>query len=386
MPHPTLTKIFGKPTQPTLTLMHSEILANAMAVPSDGGDGQLGHARLVLSANAYATASHGHVAYITPVKPARVEHAINATQETMYRTDQDYNIDLAAWKLHHDTEKKLLQQLLAAVDNIFTKALKNNLWGYARTTTLALLTHLAGTYGKISPEDMIANRVQLNHPWTPPDDIENHFDNINTCIEFAEAGGDPISEVNAVQAGVATLRKTGLFAPAIREWNANQADDQTRTHFTDFFRQAEVDRQLETTATAAGYHQANAIETQTLSTADSSMTAATLATTMAALQQMMLQATAATATANANTAATTAPRVPLITGQRYVQPLYAPTPVELVTMGYCWSHGHCVNPLHNSLTCNYKKEGHIDAATAANKRGGCTSRFAPRIGGSRPPP
>jgi hypothetical protein len=86
----------------------------------------------------------------------------------MYRTDQDYIIDLVAWKLHHDTKKKLLQQLLAAVDNIFTKALKNNLWGYARTTTLALLTHLAGTYGKISPEDMIANRVQLNHPWTPP--------------------------------------------------------------------------------------------------------------------------------------------------------------------------------------------------------------------------
>jgi hypothetical protein len=107
MPHPTLTKIFDKPTQPTLTLMHSEILANAMDVPSDGGDGQLGHARLVLSANAYDTASHGHVAYITPVKPSRV-----------------YNIDLAAWKLRHDTEKKLLQQLLAEVENIFTTALK----------------------------------------------------------------------------------------------------------------------------------------------------------------------------------------------------------------------------------------------------------------------
>jgi hypothetical protein len=297
MPHPKLTK----------TLMHSEILANAMAVPSDGGDGQLDHARLVLSTSAYATASHGRVAYITPVKPVIVDHAINATQETMYRTDQDYKIDLAAWKLNHDTEKKLLQQLIAAVDNIFTKALKHNLWGYARTTTLALPTHLVSTYGKISPEDMIANRVQLNHSWTPPDDIENHFDNINTCIELSEASGDPISEVNAVQAGVATLRKTGLFAPAIREWNAKLAVNQTLTHFTDFFRQAEVDRQLETTSTAAGYHQANAIETQTLSTADSSLTAAILATTMAALQHMMLQSTAATATANA--AATTAPRV-----------------------------------------------------------------------------
>jgi hypothetical protein len=85
---------------------------------------------------------------------------------------------------------------------------------------------------------MIANRVQLNHPWTPPDDIENQFDNINTCIEFSEASWDPISEVNAVQAGVATLHKTGIFAPAIQEWNAKLAVNQTRTHFTDFFRQA----------------------------------------------------------------------------------------------------------------------------------------------------
>jgi hypothetical protein len=384
MPHPILTKILGKPTQVTLTILHSQILANAMSVPSDGGDGILGLARLVLSAQAYAAASVGHVAYITPLKPDPVVHLAGTRQANMYREDKVYDVAYAAWKLHHDTDKKLLQQLLAAVDDLYTKALKNILWGYARTPTLALLTHLGRHYGKISDQDMIANRVQLTTDWIPPDCIENHFDNIDRCIEFSIAGGDPISEINAVQSGVATLRKTGLFAPASREWNLRLPANRTRTHYIDFFRQAEEDRQLETTAVAAGYQQANVVETQTLATADSSLTAATLAQTMATLQQMMLQATAATAAATA--AAGPRPPVNRTVGQRYTRLAHAPTPAELLTMGYCWSHGHCVNPNHNSLTCLYPKEGHITTATAANKRGGCTSRFAPRIGGSRPHP
>jgi hypothetical protein len=35
---------------------------------------------------------------------------------------------------------------------------------------------------------------------------------------------------------------------------------------------------------------------------------------------------------------------------------------------YCWSHGP--NASHNSVDCNQIREGHQDAATAANKMGG----------------
>ena len=39
-------------------------------------------------------------------------------------------------------------------------------------------------------------------------------------------------------------------------------------------------------------------------------------------------------------------------------------------VSYCWSHRVATNLRHNSKTCNFKKEGHKDAATFTNKIGG----------------
>ena len=133
----------GKPTQRSITTLRSEALANARAVHSDEGDGILGHVRIVLTAAEYTAASQGNVDYVTPAKPARVVHALNATADTMYRSDQEYKETLAAWKLHQNTQKKLLQQLLEAVDDTYTKALKDPLWEYGTTTPLAIITQLS---------------------------------------------------------------------------------------------------------------------------------------------------------------------------------------------------------------------------------------------------
>ena len=157
MPHPTLTKIIGKPTQRSVTKLRSEALANARTVHSDNGDGILGHARIVLTGPEYTAASQGGVEYLTPAKPPRPVHALNATADTMYRTDKEYKEELAAWKLHQDTQKKILQQILAAVDDTYTKALKDPLWAYATTTPLAIITHLSNTYGKIKAQDLQEN-------------------------------------------------------------------------------------------------------------------------------------------------------------------------------------------------------------------------------------
>ena len=281
MPHPTLTKIIGMPTQRTLSVLRSETVANARSVPSEGGDGLLGHARLALTAPEYAAVSFGNVAYITPPRPAVVVHNINAQADTMYRSDKEYKVKYAAWKLHHDTDAKLIQLLLAAVDDPYTEALKHDLWGYSNTTALAILTHLCDTYGQITADDLQANREKLLSNWMPPTNIEFLFANINDCIKFSTAGGDTISTYNAVNAGVATLKKTGLFTQDIREWKNRAPGDQGLAAFTVFFRKAEVERRTNTTAAAAGYHQANTVETEAMSTADSSLTVATLATQMA---------------------------------------------------------------------------------------------------------
>ncbi len=41
--------------------------------------------------------------------------------------------------------------------------------------------------------------------------------------------------------------------------------------------------------------------------------------------------------------------------------------------GYCWLHSYKVATMHNSLTCNYKNDGHQDGTTHANTMNGSTA-------------
>ncbi|CAB9530520.1 expressed unknown protein [Seminavis robusta] len=299
----------------------------------------------------------------------------------MYHHDQTYKNELDAWKLYHKSEAQILQQILDAVNDTYTKALKDRMWGYGNTSPFDIITHLVTTYGKITETDLLANRELLTQPWTPPTDIEELFDNIDTCIAFSVEGGDVISDRNAVSAGVATLHATGLFIHPIREWNKRTPENRTLTHFKEFFRDAENVRQTETTVSAAGYHQrANATitDTQTVTTGTSTLTHPQLidiATITRIVQESLRESQAANATTT-----TTTDRPNRRSATRANTSIVGLTAAELDAMGWCWTHGYCHNPAHNSDTCNFPKEGHNIQATAQNKMGGSNERYQPRRG------
>ena len=41
---------------------------------------------------------------------------------------------------------------------------------------------------------------------------------------------------------------------------------------------------------------------------------------------------------------------------------------------YCWSHGYCIDLVHNSGTCTKRENNHKAEATRDNPLGGCTYR------------
>jgi hypothetical protein len=69
--------------------------------------------------------------------------------------------------------------------------------------------------------------------------------------------------------------------------------------------------------------------------------------------------------ADGNQSLSTPPPNPAPTGGNVVLP-YG------VMMYYCWSHGLGKNKQHISLTCTFKKDGHVDMATADNMQGAAT--------------
>jgi hypothetical protein len=170
----------------------------------------------------------------------------------------------------------------------------------------------------------------MQAPWHPPTPIEALFTQLNVGIRFATAGNDAPSEASVIRIGYNIINATGFFDVACREWRGKPDADKTLTTFRRHFRDADQDRRHSTTtAGSAGYHGANA-----------------------AIKQPPTQ-----------TATAPAPRGPDLRPNT----------------SYCWSHGFLKNQKHTSLTCQFKKDGHQDTATATNQLGGSTGIFTPRI-------
>jgi hypothetical protein len=306
----------------TLELLHQEINANAISVPSNRGNGMLGHYALVVPAATHDLATGG-IAFIAPVNPgASPNHPAAATAAQITETNRQFLADGIEFRTYLQTESRLKKLLLEAVPATFTQHLMDRYLGFANVTTLAILNHLDATYGELSPDDLDRNMVELEKPWDPSTPIETLFQQLRHCQQFA-VDTDPISDLHLVRSGLRNVERTGMFVDAIRDWRKRPVAEKTIINFRTDFAKADEERNRQMTAQNAGYH-----------------TAAVLVEVIAP------EAMAAAAVTTKFDAAPPA--------------LY-----------YCWSHGAGVNKDHTGATCKFPAPGHRGDATVFNMLGGC---------------
>ena len=324
-PHPTLTKLDdATPTQATLLVLYAEMNANAISVPSQRGNGALGHYYLVAGGAEYTLAAGNHeaaapedeerpIVFVPPRHPGNApQHEAGATGNQITEVNRQFKVDTEEYMAYVQTEAALKRLLLEAVPSTFTKELRDTKLGYAKVSTLAILQHLENTYGTITADDLEKNLTAMNRQWDIHEPIENLFHQLKDAREFA-ATVDPISESMAVRAGVKILENTSSFTESIREWRMKGIAEQTLANFRTHFKKADSERNRKLTSQGAGYHQAAFVET-------------------------------------ANATNTTTPPPPLY---------------------YCFSHGVSFNPAHTSATCNRPSEHHNKNATIYDMLGGC---------------
>ncbi|KAG7361115.1 hypothetical protein IV203_036215 [Nitzschia inconspicua] len=121
-PHDPLTPIIGRPTAPAIILMTKEIFANAKSVPSKYGSH--GHLALVMTIADY-TARAGQ-AYTAPTFLIRPTRVASATTAQINDANQDYTDAVSAYDKHISVQQNLKQQILNAVEPIFTKRRAGN--------------------------------------------------------------------------------------------------------------------------------------------------------------------------------------------------------------------------------------------------------------------
>jgi hypothetical protein len=301
-----------RPTAAALELLQPEVSANAISVPSARGNGTLGHYALVVSPEKYVLAAN--VVFDHPQPPGAAPiHGATPTGQQIAETNRQFLADQKEYNTYTTTEAKLKQQILQAVPSTYTNALKNKFIGFANVSSLDILTHLFNDYGRITTHDLDQNMKTLHKEWAPSNPIEDLFEQIRKCREFA-INDDPISEAMAVRAGIANLESSGVFGDAIRDWRKRPDNQHTMVNFTSDFKIADAERIRQLTTKAAGYHNTAAKATTTNTNANN--------------------------TNNTNT-------------------LY-----------YCWSHGAGPNANHTSQTCNAPAPDHRHEATICNMLGG----------------
>jgi hypothetical protein len=340
----------GKPTHSTLTILQAEVNGNAMSVSSREG-GQFGHAVLTYTAVAYAELT-GNIPFEVPENPPVHPEMpdAGATQYVILAAGRAHAAAILVYERFYGLDKILRGQIIKACPAQCIRKLKHSQHGFSQVTTLQMLTHLWSTYGQITENDMLNNQARMAKDWHPPTDIEALFTQLEEGAAFAEAGGATISEAGIILIGYQIILKTGLFEVACREWRKTVVGDRTMNSFQSHFQAADTDRTG--TLGMAGYHSTN------LATNHSANLATTQPLTTAQQDIKDLQASF---TALALAFATKEDAGPPI-GQK----------------SYCWTHGFSNNLKHSSSTCEHKKPGHQDHATATNKLGGSKITWKPR--------
>ncbi|CAB9515985.1 expressed unknown protein [Seminavis robusta] len=206
------------------------------------------------------------------------------------------------------------------------------------------------------------------------------FDIITHLVTKYVEGGDVISDRNAVRRSSHSTSH-GPIHSSHREWNNVHPENRTLIHFKEFFRDAENVRQTETTVSARRLPPTKPTQTitdtQTVSTGTSTLTQPQLidkprspGSSKSHCREPQAPPTTPPPPDRPNRRSTTRANTSIV----------GLTAAELDAMGWCWTHGYCHHPAHNSETCNFPKKGHNIQATAQNKMVGSNERYQPRRG------
>lgn len=323
-PHATLTRIVGKPTFQGVQQIKKQLISNAVSVPSNRGNGVLGHAVIVLGQAAYDAIAGPGNNWIDPINPGNAPVIPNgATQAQILNAQHQWEREKAEWELYNTTVSALKRQLLTAIDDVYISSLEDPLFGYTNTTVQTILAHLDTTYAVVDQDALKTNLDNLSAPWEPSETMEPLWQRGVLARQVAAVGQVPITEAQLLLIFRDILKSSGLFTLDLRDWDKLPAAQRTLAHFQTTFTEANKER-VKNLTSGQQFH-AKSIPAQAYA-------------------------------ANPPSKSTTDPFI-----------LATPSGTRL---SYCWTHGVTNNPDHNSRTCTRKGHGHQEDATIDNMMGG----------------
>ena len=405
---PKISTVDSPPNYTSILAFQNAANENAMAVPAPNTD--LGHGYLTMKQAHFNTANTATYNPPTdpgtkPTKPASSTRAITRlltdgtaptttaaiaptdpfeAQETIRQFMHDQHV-YQTWRTTHTLLKN---QILSNCADEYISDLKDPRTKYATVTFNEMMKHLWTNYGAVDIADLTANEERMKTQWMPPTPIETLFKQLKEGKEFAEEGGETISDGQLIRYGYDILTATGLFAKDCNKWRKIKKGDQTWKKFQTHFTAAAKD--YAKNLTSADTYTPTAAQVQQLienrmgdyifehhqpppqQEVNATPPEQACAVTMDGMEAMFAKYIETKKQSDRNRLRN---RKPPPTPGADKHPLVCQgVDEDGCPITYCHTHGITRNLRHDSASCQRPGPNHKKEATLANKLGGCTSK------------
>ena len=374
-PIPTLTRIVGQPTYEQVKELNEELNANAASIVTTRGGGAHGYLAITVSPTIYATLTS--TAFVAPTMPPPVDPA-GMTGPQIANANRIFNEQKTEFHSYINLQNALKKQLIAAVDPLFLRTIRQPYVGFANCTIRDMLRHLYETHADISADDLDENDRKMREPWDPNGPFEGLIKQIKDSVDLADHAGVPYSQEQIVNTAYTLVDRAGVLDFDCRKWRDLPAEDRTWPEFQRFFKKAHKDweKHSKRPGTQGRYGQACVAPAVHPHYEDTTITAlanfaSSTATDRAALSKLTDTVQELTAELKAARA-----KIDLLQAKlhKYEENRERNRENrEPTILHYCFTHGFCC--AHSSSKCPDKSDGHQNGATAKNTMGGSTAKL-----------
>ena len=102
-------------------------------------------------------------------------------------------METASFRLYSKVNKALKIQILACVDDIYTRALKAKYVAYGNLSLLEVITHLKSNYYNITPADLKDNPACMKYVYNINQPFETVITYIENSVDFTDSGRSPFT-------------------------------------------------------------------------------------------------------------------------------------------------------------------------------------------------
>jgi hypothetical protein len=353
--------IIGKPTRAHLIPLRNAVHANACQIQTMLGGGKYGYLGAFLSDDNYAELDDTQP-FVEPKHPGNLlVNSLNGTQPVITDALRANKEAIRQFEEYKNVLQALRKQIVDTVEEKYILSLRNKYTRYNNLHPKEILTYLFDTYGKITPEDLVANDKRLIEEWDGVEPFESVIERVNECIEFAQEADREYTENQVLDRVLVVVAKCGLYADDIKDWNKVPDEDKTWPEFQEFMLKAQTEfRRNQQNNKQTGYGMS--------------------AEQFEALANLVAAAATNTQTNTNPPAETDVLKEILNRLEKYDQKFEQlakrkregkkAEPRVIDNSTYCWTHGYRVSATHNSKTCTKRAHGHNEAATRDNNMGG----------------